>query len=455
METILVRFIINALKCISGNQKAIDLNGAKIQYQQVDICESTEGVRTFSGYIHLPVDSLQAVGLDQHLPINTFFWFAESRTKRDNVPLILYLNGGPGVTTSFLRENGPCRVNADSRTTRLNPWSWNSESNILFLDQPVNTGFSFDVPVNGTINFRGEKSPQMPQFTQNSRLIEAATIGIGSINSSHTINNTNGAVRAIWLSLSTWLQDFTPLSSKRNELGIWTASYGGHYAPALYDFTMSQNRAKAESTSLLTSQVPRIRITSIGLANACVDAATQIPTYFEMAYNNTYGLRLINESSYRSAKLAWDSPGGCKEQIEDCRRAANSIQYLGNNASANTICHNANTFCGKHIANIVSSSGRNIFDIGQRTHFLSDPTLHTYLGYLRQDEVQRALGVPVNFTDHAIDIAHAFAETGDNLLGDYLASLGRALDDGVKVSLMYGDRDYACNSVVVAAIADG
>ena len=35
--------------------------------------------------------------------------------------------------------------------------------------------------------------------------------------------------------------------------------------------------------------------------------------------------------------------------------------------------------------------------------------------------------------------------TGDFVLGKNLALLGSLLDQGIKVALVYGDRDYQCN----------
>jgi hypothetical protein len=53
---------------------------------------------------------------------------------------------------SAFQENGPCLVNADSSTLRQNPWSWTGVSNMLYIDQPVQTGFSYDSLVNGTVD---------------------------------------------------------------------------------------------------------------------------------------------------------------------------------------------------------------------------------------------------------------------------------------------------------------
>lgn len=95
-----------------------------------DLCETTEGVRSYSGYVHLPAGSLDDLGVrNQTYEINTFFWFFESRKDPKNAPLSIWMNGGPGSSSmlGLLRENGPCYVHSDSNSTYLSDWSWNNE----------------------------------------------------------------------------------------------------------------------------------------------------------------------------------------------------------------------------------------------------------------------------------------------------------------------------------------
>jgi carboxypeptidase D len=66
-------------------------------------------------------------------------------------------------------------------------------------------------------------------------------------------------------------------------------------------------------------------------------------------------------------------------------------------------------------------------------------------GFLNSKEVQFELGVPLNFSGLSLAAATAFVQTGDFVRGKNLAILGSLLDSGVKVALMYGDRDYQCN----------
>lgn len=83
------------------------------------------------------------------------------------------------------------------------------------------------------------------------------------------------------------------------------------------------------------------------------------------------------------------------------------------------------------------------FDIA---HPALDPFPSTnYFGFLNQGWVQAALGVPLNSSLLAFELALTFRATGDPARGGFVESLGALLDQGIGVTLMYGDRDYICN----------
>ena len=61
-----------------------------------------------------------------------------------DAPLILWLQGGPGGSSLFglFIEQGPYLINAELKATPRNV-TWSESYNVLYIDQPAGTGFSF------------------------------------------------------------------------------------------------------------------------------------------------------------------------------------------------------------------------------------------------------------------------------------------------------------------------
>lgn len=62
-------------------------------------------------------------------------------------PLIIWLNGGPGASSALgnFLENGPYRLHPDQTLTR-NPGAWNKDAHVMYVDNPVGTGYSTSEP---------------------------------------------------------------------------------------------------------------------------------------------------------------------------------------------------------------------------------------------------------------------------------------------------------------------
>jgi hypothetical protein len=65
-------------------------------------------------------------------------------------------------------------------------------------------------------------------------------------------------------------------------------------------------------------------------------------------------------------------------------------------------------------------------------------------GYFNSEWVQEALGVPLNFTDISYLGEALYEDIGDALRVG-IENLNYILQNGYKVALIYGDRDYQCN----------
>ena len=71
--------------------------------------------------------------------------FVESQsTHRDEDPIILWLNGGPGCSSllGLMQEIGPFVIDNGETEYKANPWSWNLQAHLLILESPSGVGFS-------------------------------------------------------------------------------------------------------------------------------------------------------------------------------------------------------------------------------------------------------------------------------------------------------------------------
>ncbi|KAH6625182.1 Alpha/Beta hydrolase protein [Boeremia exigua] len=417
--------------------------GVTISFKETSICETTEGIKGYSGFVNLPIDPSKNRNYESHI----YFWFFKARHDAENAPLSIWLQGGPGVpsTQAAVSENGPCVVLEDSKTTEIDPWSWNDKVNMIYIDQPVQVGYSYDRLVNGTLDVVTSPFAYRPaNFSQTGVPETNLTFLTGTFPSQNMYSAPNTTVAAapfIYDFMQAWMQEFPEYTSKDNRLSIWGESYAGHYNPSYADYFEQRNTLITEGKH--NGSAIEIHIDTVGLVNACIDIDTQIEFYPEFAYNNTYGLQLINDTQYESAHAALPE---CKRMTATCRALADAKdpRGLGNQPDVNKACLGAFLYCFSNLHDDFYKSGRNQFDIAVPALPESFPPKWA-AGYLNDAETQQALGVPLNWTGQSIPVAVGFNATGDFILGDGLNKLRGLLNKGVKVSLVYGDRDYQCN----------
>jgi hypothetical protein len=130
--------------------------------------------------------------------------------------------------------------------------------------------------------------------------------------------------------------------------------------------------------------------------------------------------------------------------------AENDPEGEGDNERTNTICASAVDACSM-IESPYYNTDRSPYDLAGS---YADPfPSMLFEEYLNQDWVQRAIGAPINFTMSSADVFREFRETGDIARDGNIPRLAALLNGGVRVGLIYGDRDYICNWLGGEAVA--
>ena len=222
-----------------------------------------------------------------------FYWFFESRSKPSQDPLLLWLTGGPGCSSSLalLAENGPFTMPNGVKTPVYNKNSWNSFSNLLYVDQPVGTGFSY---------------PENP-------------LGI----------ETNE--KTISRELTVFLEEFYEKYPKYAKLPLYIMgeSYAGHFIPAF------------SACILNNSPTVTHNLKGIGIGNGWVDPKQQYPAYTEFMLDIGY----ITQTEYERLNKARDD---CEALIDRndvviaaivCNNYRNAVLATAEHNLGRTICN--------------------------------------------------------------------------------------------------------------------
>ncbi|KIW64375.1 hypothetical protein PV04_09314 [Phialophora macrospora] len=449
---------------LPGNETLIKLPSpispnVSISYKPVPLGTCTTVFATqqqFAGYITLPSNLLDPT--QGNYTINTFFWFIEARQLPETAPLSIFINGGPGSSSmvGLFQEVGPCQVvevaNGQLGTTARD-WGWDRSSNIVFIDQPVQVGFSYDVLTNSSLNLLEETTVSPPTSGPNTQPAYTFLNGtFGSGNPSFSANTSQTAAHSMWHFLQTFLTSFpqyntalrTEAVEPTAEIHLFTESYGGKYGPATGEFFQSQNARRRTDVEFANSTID-VTLKSLGIINGWIDLFTQTPFHPAFAYENTYGINAISQLQELNALSAYNGATGCQQQTSDCRALEANLDPLGwgNDTMVNQVCSQAQLYCQSYVVGPYTGSGRSIYDISQA---VLDPFPNAlYLEYLNQLSVQEALGVSVNYTQDSTAVFQAFSATGDYARDGIIQDLVGLLNSGVRVALIYGDRDYICN----------
>jgi cathepsin A (carboxypeptidase C) len=251
---------------IDGHLEKFNLRTKKVDPKKLNV----DNVTQYSGYLDNEED-------DKHL----FYWFFESRNDPKNDPVVLWLNGGPGCSslTGLFMELGPSSINEKGEVV-YNPSSWNENANVIFLDQPVNVGYSY---------------------------------------SSGKVSNTVAAGKDVYALLTLFFKQF-PQYAKQS-FHISGESYAGHYIPVF-------------AAEILSHKKRNINLQSVLIGNGLTDGYTQYEYYRPMACGDGGWPAVLNEQECATMDNALPR---CQSLIESCYKS----ESVWSCVPASIYCNNA------------------------------------------------------------------------------------------------------------------
>lgn len=331
-------------------------------------------VKQYSGYLDIEDET-------KHL----FFWFFESRNDPANDPVVLWLNGGPGCSsmTGLLFELGPASISAELKPVH-NPYAWNNNASVIFLDQPVNVGFSY---------------------------------------SEKQVSNSRAVGKDVYALLNLFFEQFPEYNG--NGFHISGESYAGHYIPGI-------------ATEILAHEAPErvFNLTSLLIGNGITDPLRQNPSYQKMACGEGGHKPIVSEEECANwnKDLPW-----IQRLTQACYQFDNALTCVPASIAAGRLLEPFE----KTGLNIYDIRG----PCEESESGLCYKGLDYIDQYLNLPEVQEALGVETKtFEGCANTVGYNFALTGDGAK-PFQQDVAGVLEKDIPVLIYAGDKDFICNWV--------
>ncbi|KAJ7637079.1 serine carboxypeptidase [Roridomyces roridus] len=345
------------------------------------LCERS--VTQHSGYLN--------VSESKHM----FFRFFESRSSPSTDPLVLWLNGGPGDSSAvgLLFELGPCSIASEGRTTESNPYSWTNHANIIFLDQPVDVGFSYTSDPAAAVKGCAEAAQDVYSFLQ------------------------------------LFLQQFPQYAGL--PFHVAGESFGGIYVPHIASVIWNANK-KGLST--------KINLESVILANGITDPYIQIPSIVDYVCTGPYAI--------------YEDPKG--PECTQLRSSASTCQLLiklCNIFPTEFTCGHAGSYCRSRLFQPNMKPDLNWYDLRKKCDaahidrpercYEQTPWVETYMN---NPKVKTALGVDAerSFKSFNMDMNREFNARGEGVK-NAAKLLPELVDGGVRLLVYAGQADMMAN----------
>ncbi|KAI0842576.1 alpha/beta-hydrolase [Hypoxylon sp. FL0890] len=322
---------------------------------------------------------------------NLFFWHFQNQHIANRQRTVIWLNGGPGCSSEdgALMEIGPYRLK-DENTLVYNNGSWNEFANLLFVDNPVGTGFSY-ADTNSYVHELDEMANQFVTF------------------------------------LEKWYKLFPEY--EHDDIYIAGESYAGQHIPYIAKAILARNKLPQTQTAW--------NLKGLLIGNGWVSPPEQYEAYLTFAYEKG----IVAKGSDTAVKL--------EAQYRVCRK---DLATSGNHVD-NTACERVLQEILR-LTQTKNSKGENecinMYDVRLKDVYPScgmnwPPDLESVTPYLRKPNVVNALHINPNkvtgWTECNGAVGNAFNVQASKPAVDYLPDILKE----VNVLLFSGAEDLICN----------
>lgn len=342
-----------------------------------------DDVKQYTGYIDLEDQ-------DKHF----FFWFFEARHKPKEAPVILWLNGGPGCSsmTGLFFELGPSSIGSDLKPVSRE-YAWNNHANMIFLDQPVNTGFSYS--------------------------------------GSENVKDTVTAGEDVYAFLELFFKQFPEYLGR--DFHIAGESYAGHYIPVF-------------AAEIASHEDRSFNLSSLLIGNGLIDPLRQYDYYQPQACGGGEYPAVLDEEECQNML---DAQPRCNSLIESCYSSQSSWVCVPASIYCNNVMMGPYQKTGLNVYDIREQCG-------ESSDGLCYPQLEYVSDYLNQEFVREALGVRdevEKFDSCNFDVNGGFLFNGDWML-PYYTHVADLLEKGIPILDYAGLADFICNALGTNAFAE-
>lgn len=360
------------------------------EHDESDLCDPSS--KSISGYMDISGSDYDEDGEDKHL----FFWMFEKRNQDDedeDIPFIVWLTGGPGCssTLALLTENGPCSVNPDGESTTVNPHSWTESAHVLWLDQPAGVGFSYG---------------------------------------KETDTNEKMVAEDAYYFLQAFFQTYPAYA--KSPLYIVGESYAGHYVPSIAHRIYQGNQHPVDEKTVV------LNYAGLAIGNGLTSPEKQYPAYPEMVWNNSHGIKVVNEATYTAMK---DAVPRCTALIHKCNQGDGMINTFA--------CQSAFLVCNTALTSPYQMTGLNPYDIRKQCE--KPPLCYDFSHvkkFLNLESTKKALNVNEKHV-HSWESCNfgINMQFHTDWMKDFSQYVVELLEAGYPALIYVGDVDFICNYI--------